>query len=60
MRVEKKSISYPHHIAKSRFFIGIIVPKKVTAFTAHISIAYDSPGFSSFGHDPCLRITAVF
>ena len=34
-------------------------PKKSSAFTAHISIAYDSPGFSSFGHDPCLRIMAV-
>ncbi|MHB8120493.1 MAG: hypothetical protein ACYDHX_17555, partial [Methanothrix sp.] len=37
----------------------IIVPKKITAFTAHISIAYDTPGFSYFGHDPCLRIMAV-
>ena len=35
-------------------------PKKITAFTAHINIAYDSPGFSSFGHDPCLRIMMVF
>jgi len=35
-------------------------PKKITAFTAHISIAYDSPGFSSFGHDPCPRIMMVF
>jgi len=41
------------------FHIGIIVPKMGTAFTAHISLAYGSPGFSSFGHDPCLRIMAV-
>jgi hypothetical protein len=27
---------------------------------SHISIAYDSPGFLSFEHDPCLRIMVVF
>ena len=27
-----------------------------SAFTAHISLAYCSMGFSCFGHDPCLRI----
>jgi hypothetical protein len=41
------------------FISGSIVPKRITAFTAHISIAYDPPGFSSFGHDPCLRIMTV-
>jgi lipoprotein NlpI len=51
--------AFGHSQDHSWFYIGIIVPKKVTAFTAHISIAYDSPGFSSFGHDPCLRIMKV-
>jgi hypothetical protein len=31
----------------------------VTAFSAHISIACDLPGFSSFGDDPCQRIMVV-
>ena len=31
-----------------------------SAFTAHISLAYGSMGFSCFGHDPCLEDHGLF
>lgn len=40
-------------------FVGIKVLKKETDFTAHISDAHDSPDFSSFMNDFCLRVMLV-